>query len=292
LLGQDDGLVRRFLLETHPLFDGLSNWGIARWDVHRFTGRAAAELSGDRAWTRLVRIWEDGGRIAGFVTPEGDSEAHLQIHPEHRHVEQEMVAWVEANWPAEQVVTWGCGNDSFRRELLRGRGWEDHGVDGFTHRRSLSNTIPGGSVAAGYTVRSVDLASPDDAAHRAAISRAVFGGDRTAALTAVLRNAPTYRPDLDLAVIAPDGTFAANTTAWWDEANRHVEFEPVGTHPDHRRQRLASAVIAEGMRRAKALGATTAYVGSGTDPAARALYASLGFVEADAHVRYGWRRGA
>lgn len=35
-----------------------------------------------------------------------------------------------------------------------------------------------------------------------------------------IMNAPTYRPDLDLVVVAPDGTFAAFCIVWFDEVNR------------------------------------------------------------------------
>ena len=40
----------------------------------------------------------------------------------------------------------------------------------------------------------------------------------------------------------------------YDEANRRGIFEPVVTHPDHRRRGLARALMLEGMRRARALG--------------------------------------
>lgn len=291
-LGDDFERVRRFLIDTYPLFDRLFNWGSDRWDVHRFTGRAQAELSGNRAWTESVRIWEHSGRIIGVVNPEGDNEAHLQIHPEHRGIEEEMLEWVAETWPTDRVLTWARQHDSYRRSLLRSGGWEEGGVDGFTHRRSLDGELPPGPIAEGYAVRSIDLRLRDDAERRAAISREVFGSKRTAELAAVLRQAPGYRPDLDLVAVAPDGTFAANTTVWLDEVNRYALFEPVGTHPEHRRRGLASAVIAEGLRRAVTLGATTAYVGSGTDLPANSLYASVGFDAGDAEIRYSYARRA
>ena len=290
-LEDDFDAVRQFLIDTYPRFDRLFNWGIDRWDVHRYSGRAAGELSGDHGWTRWVRIWEDQGRIVGVVNPEGDDDVHLQIDPDYRDLERSMLAWVEANWSTDHAVTWAREDDDLRRRVLRERGWADEGRDGFTRRRSLQTPLPAGPVAAGYTVRAIELDSPTDAANRAAISRAVFGSKRTAETAAVLRHAPTYRPDLDLVAVAADGSFAANTTVWLDTENAYVIFEPVGTHPDHRRRGLASAAMVEGMRRAVALGAVRAYVGSGLDAGANALYEGLGFVDADAHVRYRYRRG-
>ena len=101
-----------------------------------------------------------------------------------------------------------------------------------------------------------------------------------------LAQPPGYRPDLDLAVIAPDGTFAAYATVWWEPVNRYIIFEPVGTHPDHRRRGLASAVMAEGLRRTAVLGAETAYVGSGAGKPSNVLYESLGFTEVIDYVRW------
>jgi ribosomal protein S18 acetylase RimI-like enzyme len=52
-------------------------------------------------------------------------------------------------------------------------------------------------------------------------------------------------------VEAPGGTTAASTIMWLDEANKTAEFEPVGTHPDYRRQGLARALMLHGMHRAR-----------------------------------------
>jgi ribosomal protein S18 acetylase RimI-like enzyme len=65
-------------------------------------------------------------------------------------------------------------------------------------------------------------------------------------------------------------------------------FEPVGTHPDYRRRGLAKAVLCEGLRRLKVLGATTAYVGCGTGPDVARLYESVGLTDYD--EEHHWRK--
>jgi ribosomal protein S18 acetylase RimI-like enzyme len=93
--------------------------------------------------------------------------------------------------------------------------------------------------------------------------------------------APTNRRDLNLVAVAPDAAFASLAIAWLDEANQIGMFEPVGTHPEHRRLGLARAVLCEGLRRLRALGASMAYVGCGTGEDVAGLYRSAGFTEFD-----------
>ncbi|MCP4965220.1 MAG: GNAT family N-acetyltransferase [bacterium] len=283
--GHDDFMaVRQFLRDSYTGYDWMFNWGIDRWDVVRYSGNAACELTGDRIWEQYVRVWEDDGRIVGVIHPEDGGDLFVDVDAAYRDLENEMYAWGESNpspprREGSPLSTWAQSVDTHRSELLLARGWRRIGPDGFTRRRSLETQLPDGPVAEGYTVRSIDLAR--DAEQRAAVSRSAFGSKRTAELAKVLAQAPTYRADLDLAAVADDGTFAANTTVWLDDVNRYAVFEPVGTHSEHRRRGLASAVIAEGMRRAVALGATVAYVGSGEGSPANALYERLGFVDAD-----------
>lgn len=91
---------------------------------------------------------------------------------------------------------------------------------------------------------------------------------------------PIYRPELDLVVIAPDGSPAAFALGWHDPRSQSMLFEPVGTIPEHARRGLARAVCIAVMTAAQRLGATQAVVGPRGDdayPAPRRLYQSLGF---------------
>ena len=85
---------------------------------------------------------------------------------------------------------------------------------------------------------------------------------------------PHYPIDRDLVVEAPDGSFAAFAMAWCDPMARVGEFEPVGTHPDHRRRGLGRAVLRTGWPLLHQAGALDVHVFSESDNAAsQALYA-------------------
>jgi ribosomal protein S18 acetylase RimI-like enzyme len=89
---------------------------------------------------------------------------------------------------------------------------------------------------------------------------------------------PVYNPELDVAVVAPDGRIASFCILWEDSASWTGSFEPVGTDPDFQRIGLGRAVMYEGLRRLKASGMKTAWVSTGSEhEPAIALYQATGF---------------
>ena len=74
-----------------------------------------------------------------------------------------------------------------------------------------------------------------------------------------------------MVAVAPDGGITSFCTIWFDDATRTALYDPVGTMPEHQRRGLAKAVICEGLRRLKRMGAVAAFV-NGFSPAANALY--------------------
>jgi GNAT superfamily N-acetyltransferase len=130
-------------------------------------------------------------------------------------------------------------------------------------------------VSPGY--RLTTMAATPDVPARVAVHRAAFHPSRVTeeSYARVMAEWP-YRPELDCAVVAPDGSFAAFALGWLDAANRTGILEPVGTHPDHRRRGLARAACLFTLRQLRAAGAEIGLVGSrggprvsGTDAAVR-----------------------
>jgi len=133
----------------------------------------------------------------------------------------------------------------------------------------------------GYTVRSANRLDPEERMRLEVTSIATWGrgGVANPDLAMLIMQTRSYRRDLDLVVEAPDGSVASFCVVWIDPVLRIGVFEPVGTHPDHRGRGLAKAMMWEGFRRAKALGARAVYVDAwATSPHANALYKSTGKV--------------
>lgn len=152
-----------------------------------------------------------------------------------------------------------------------------------------SKPLPTPVLADGYLLRST---GPTDDDHQRVTDVLNAGFNRSIHTAAEFKRftlgSPSYRHDLNLVAVAPDGVFAALVGVTYDEANRRGIFEPVCTHPDHRRRGLAQTLMFEGLHRLKALGAADVYVGTGDMEAANALYESVGFTEA--YRGYIWRK--
>lgn len=193
----------------------------------------------------------------------------------------------------------GCYQDQQWQRLLEERGYVcDNRVDGIPHFGRSLDTIRQQAPPDGMVVRSVD--GEQEATKRTMLQRAAFAAldfqmpaqtsgrelsvpdeaevnRRTRIYKNVMR-LPGYRRDLDIVAVTVEREFVACCTCWLDTENRVGEFEPVGCHPNFRRRGLAQAVMNEGLRRLKSLGAESAvvYTNPHNLPAIR-LYESCGF---------------
>ncbi len=100
-----------------------------------------------------------------------------------------------------------------------------------------------------------------------------------------------FAPVLRRSVEAPNGDFAAFCLAWLDRANRVGLLEPVGTHPEHRRLGLATAVCLGVLQSLARVGATHALVNSRSGSIATKLYESIGMHSIARNIPFV-RRGA
>jgi GNAT superfamily N-acetyltransferase len=287
----DGEKIRQFLREVYLLNDRREiGWPVYRWDywrwhvnenIFRFNLSAA------------VFLWEtSAGRLAAVLHPDRAGEAFLQVHPAFHTLELdvEMMSVAETQFAviqtggSEHLTIWAHESDFARQDLLKRRGYSKGKFPEYQRRREMSLPIPHVPVPAGYTLRALGDAKEHPA--RSWVSWKTFHPDEPDEKYEGwdwyrnIQFAPLYRRDLDLVAVAPHGEFAAFCTLWFDELTRTAAFEPVGTHPDHQRKGLGKALMAEGLRRVRALGATLCTVGS-YSAAAGALYAAVGFTQYD-----------
>ncbi len=288
--------VYRFLIDCVPLVPLGHHWDIRRWEGMRFYD---ARPGGDPKWMNGRQLWEtDAGQIVGLVHHDGPSTVYLEIHPDYRHLEPEMVAWAEAHLrgpmkegDGEQIHFFVYEYDTMRQELLAGRGYEQMPYGGvIRHMHFGEQELAQPQVATGYTMRVTNPEDTADCQRIADLLNAAFG--RTFHTAAeyqwFTRKAPSFHQYLDLVAVASDGSFASYVGIPYDDVNRRGIFEPVCTHPDHRQRGLGKALMQEGLLRLQALGAVDVTVETGDMIPANALYNSLGFTQVE--KGHYWRK--
>ncbi|MGK5630275.1 GNAT family N-acetyltransferase [Streptomyces sp. URMC 123] len=287
------GLAQRVTATRPELVNSDASFGELAWTWGR--GHAVDSAS----WAR--RLWFSGGNLVawgwaflphrvrrsdGSVKDVTGAYLAYQVHPDHAGLVDEVIDWYDgAAAGVDRTVRPGTA-DEFALERWAAHGYAtDPAALGDTgswmrlNERDLTD-VARPVLPDGFRFRTADEAGPRAAvrAHVDAWAPSTYSAESYEGV----RRTASYRGDLHILVEAPDGTIAASTILWLDEANRTVEFEPVGTHPAYRRRGLARAMLLHGMRRARAAGATHATVaclGAPGHPQARGLYDSVGFRE-------------
>lgn len=240
-----------------------------------------------------LRLWQvDGRDVAWTWYDSGEIEWHIWSGDAAQDAAA-MDAILEDSGGRE-IAIWAAEDDAAAIEAFERSGLAPAGrrLSQFQQRMDRSPEWPAPRLADGYRVRS--MAGRQEIPARVEVHRAAFAPSRLSSEKYDrLATMPHYRFEHDLVVEAPDGSFAAFAMAWWDPVGRTGEFEPVGTHPAHRRRGLARALLVHGLRRFRELGATTVQVYSdAANAASEALYEAVGFRRRAFHRRYERPAGA
>lgn len=292
----DIAAIRQFLLDTYALYGSLRNWDPRRWEGSIYHNNDTDGAAYRTQLPELVHLWLTASdQIIGFTLRESDGEVFLQIHPDYRHIESDMLDWAEANHNKAEndgscwLEVWAYADDTFRNDLLHQRGYVQTEHHDNLRRRVMSDPVPVVPLPEGYTLRAMRH-HLDDWHNQASLLNAAFGRDfHNAEEYRNFQSAPSYRAEFDIVAQAPDGTFAANAGFTIHERESFAVLEPVCTHPDHQRKGLARAAIAEGLRRVQKAGIQTAFVGAWySNVSANITYEKMGFV--DPVGLYIWRK--
>jgi GNAT superfamily N-acetyltransferase len=238
-----------------------------------------------------VKIWEkiDDSRdpsspnIVAVTIAKSSGASWIQIHPEYRFLERELVEWLE-----KQVTAMGHTEirfmveeiDEERQVLLSGMGYENLHLESYYRIRPPDAVISEYQLPEGFTIRHVDIM--EDFVKYRDVQGSVFKHMKgmTEKLAETYRKASFYIPELDLVAVAPDESFAAFCTVRLDPVSKIAEFEPVGTHPDYRKLGLGKSLLLEGLKRLEKYNpALVCIQGAAPSEAANRLYDSIGLTE-------------
>ncbi|WP_375509344.1 GNAT family N-acetyltransferase [uncultured Nostoc sp.] len=270
---------------------------------------ASNDPSFDKA--RDIRLWEDADRKLigiGHLSISTSDEVingflSCHVHPSARsgNLERQIIAWGEERMrEVQQERDVRVKLRAFTRDdktgfiaLLESSGFKSDRYL-LTMRRSLKEPIPQPQLPASFTLRQV-IAQQDAEAWVEMYNQTFIDEWNHSELTVeyykYLRSKDTYRPDLDLVAIAPDGTFAAccrciaglesNTRT----ADNEGSIEELGTRRGFRRIGLGRAMLLSGMRQLQAAGINVAKLSVDFNNPSGALqfYESVGF-----HKLYTW----
>ena len=266
--------VSRFLVRTFRAPGRHVNWQQPRWEyMHYHPLIRGVELGS-------IGIWESQGEIVGVVHPEHDpGTVYFELAPDRGDLREEMLAFAETHlWTerdgARRLRIFIIDGDEELQKLAAARGFVKTDEFETMSEMAIPDRFPPAPLPPGFRLQS--LADDNDLGK---VTRVFWRGfnhgdeppdeldDRR-----LMQSAPSYRKELNLVVVAPDGEFACYCGMWYEPDYAIAYVEPVATDPDHRRLGLARAAVREGIRRCGDLGAGVAYVGS-----AQPLYSSLGF---------------
>lgn len=262
-------------------------WHVARLEYARWhTCMNCAKVTLEQ----VAHLWEADDQLVAMMMPDGGpGEAHLNIHPAWYTTElhENMLAVAEDCLAAvqpdgtRQLVIWAYHDDQLGQGILQRYGYTRDAGPEHQWRRWLDRPVEVIPPAEGYTIR--PLGDGLELVERAWASGLGFhpddiqyAVDNRSDVTWYrnIQTAPSYRRDLDLVAVAPDGSIAAFATIWFDDVTRSACFEPVATVPAHQQRGLGKALMTAGLARLKRMGAKVAYV-SGYGPRGNALYRSV-----------------
>jgi len=275
---QDFDRVGDFLIETYQPGDTIANWLQPRWEYMHFHPQIKE--------TNLEKIgvFEDDGKIAGVVHHEHtERQAYFQVRPGYKHIKKAMFDYAEENF---QGVSQSTGQliralyindfDTTLSQLAEARGYEKwvEFAEGYS-RYWLDKPVPVVNLPEGFHLQSlseeVDLEKINRVLWRG-FNHPGYPPEEEIPGRREVMLAPNFRKDLTIVVVAPDGNYVSYSGMWVVPENRIAYVEPVATDPDYRRMGLGKAAVLESIRRAAAMGANVAWVGSDQE-----FYKAIGF---------------
>jgi len=280
--------IEEFASLSFRRFDPPRNWLVDRWNFTMTVSRVMHGASVED-WERGIGLWRDEGGVIRAIAHEEEQRGDVFFEFSDAGVFSpelfaEMIAFAERSCckPRGDGLGFALRVPQGHELLVAMALARGYAKLEWSEPMSARPAFRGGSAVAPPPPAGLHLAVGREIAPEAkALAHAwAFGyAERSpeqipisALAFTELLNAPSYREDLDLALVTADGRVAAFVGLWVDPAAGYAILEPVGTIPEYRRRGLASWLIDEGERRVTRLGARRLFVGSD-----QPFYRAIGF---------------
>ena len=248
-----------------------------------------------------TRVWEDrSGRLVAYamvLPPYNYLLFRIDPVAGNELLESELMRWAveRVHERAREGVDAALHVQSYehnrsRVALIRRHGFQEQPDTVLRMERSPRTPIPDPQLPAGFALRCVE--GEHEVEQYVALHRDAFGTDNMTVehRLAIMRN-PVYRPELDLLVVAPDGTFAAFCVCTIDaEQNTLLGrgegwIDTIGARTSFKRRGLGRGVLLAGLHHLRKHGADTAVLTTGSwNTSAQSLFHACGF-ETQANIR-------
>jgi mycothiol synthase len=287
--------IMDFLREIYVQTGKEHCWLPQRWEYAEYNCNPLYIQRGWDDWKKYIRIWEEQDKIVAIAHKETKYEVFLQIRTGYEFLANEMLKFIESTVPLEkhgdeQVELKLFINETKRwlEDSLAQKGYIKNDECIYYNVQDLNKTyVP----ILPYGLQFVDGNDIKDQKARLLCCHLGFHPedepDRLPVKDFNMEYAPTFTPDLQLMMQDDKGNLCSYCVIWYDEKLRIGMFEPVCTRKDYRMRGIGKAMLTEGLRRLKEMGAEKAYVHSWGDGRCK-FYNSAGF--STYYSDYPWKK--
>lgn len=283
----DYGKIINFLREVYLITGNQRCWLPQRWEYAEYNCNDISVARGWQDWKDTIRIWEEESKIVGIAHKEMSYDLFLQIRPGYEFLATQMLDYLEKTMPKEKhdekpaLVVYINEDMLYLKEELLLRGYTEWENRCYFNRINLDKTFEP-NLPEGFSF--VDGTEIKEQKQRQLCCHLGFHPeDEPNTLPDWgfrMESAPLFNPSLEIMTQDVSGNLSAFCMVWYDPLLKIGMFEPVCTRKAYQKKGLGKAMLLEGMRRLKALGAKKAYVESyGKD--LRKFYNSAGFITYD-----------
>ncbi|HET8911594.1 MAG TPA: GNAT family N-acetyltransferase [Ktedonobacteraceae bacterium] len=247
-------------------------------------------------------FWENAqGQVVGFAAWQYSWAAldfFILPGPQMQEVEAVLFSWADKRFHQRDkergypLPYWAefRDDDRERQQMLETHGFVLEVNDCYVSlHQTLVDLAPVPALPDGFLLRS--LAGESEVEEFAEMHRTAF---ESTAMTAEWRarviRTSLYRPELDLVICAPDGSFAGSCLGWFEPSRQVAQIEPVSVHPRFQRRGLGRILLLEMLSRFQAHGASSVIIEPSSDTVAiRSACEVVGFRKEHTISRRGKR---